>query len=58
MIWKISVKYGLESSAFNSEIANGLLAKNKAMQVQLEVAKLRNKPLAEKYAFFEKTLAI
>jgi aminopeptidase N len=26
------------------------------MQVQLEVAKLRNKPLAEKYAFFKKTL--
>lgn len=49
-------KVWLESSAFNSEIANGLLAKNKSMQVQLEVAKLRNKPLAEKYAFFEKTL--
>jgi aminopeptidase N len=49
-------KVWLESSAFNSEIANGLLAKNKAMQVQLEVAKLRNKPLAEKYAFFKKTL--
>ncbi|QKJ63762.1 M1 family metallopeptidase [Flavobacterium sp. M31R6] len=49
-------KVWLESSAFNSEIANGLLAKNKAMQVQLEVAKLRNKPLADKYAFFEKTL--
>jgi aminopeptidase N len=49
-------KVWLESSAFNSEIANGLLAKNKAMQVQLEVAKLRNKPLVEKYTFFEKTL--
>jgi aminopeptidase N len=49
-------KIWLESSGFNSEIANGLLVKNKAMQVQLEVAKLRNKPLAEKYAFFEKTL--
>jgi aminopeptidase N len=49
-------KVWLESSAFNSEIANGLLAKNKSMQVQLEVAKLRNKPLAEKYAFFEETL--
>ncbi|MDR6844260.1 M1 family metallopeptidase [Flavobacterium granuli] len=49
-------KVWLESSAFNSEIANGLLAKNKSMQVQLEVAKLRNKPLTEKYAFFEKTL--
>lgn len=49
-------KVWLESSAFNSEIANELLAKNKAMQVQLEVAKLRNRPLAEKYVFFEKTL--
>jgi aminopeptidase N len=46
----------LESHGFSSEIANELLAKNKAMQVQLEVAKLRNKPLEEKYAFFEKTL--
>jgi aminopeptidase N len=49
-------KIWLESAGFNSEIANGLLAKNKSMQVQLEVAKLRNKPLAEKYAFFENTL--
>ena len=49
-------KIWLESPGFNNDIANRLLAKNKAMQVQLEVAKLRNKPLAEKYAFFEKTL--
>ena len=49
-------KIWLESPGFNGEIANELLAKNRAMQVQLEVAKLRNKPLAEKYAFFEKTL--
>jgi aminopeptidase N len=49
-------KVWLESAAFDSDIANGLLAKNKAMQVQLEVAKLRSKPLKEKYAFFEKTL--
>jgi len=49
-------KVWLESSSFNSETANNLLAKNKSMQVQLEVNKLRNKPLAEKYAFFEKTL--
>jgi len=49
-------KIWLESPAFNSEIANELLAKNDAMKVQLEAAKLRNKPLAEKYAFFEKTL--
>lgn len=49
-------KTWLESSGFNSEIANELLAKNSAMKVQLEVAKLRNKPLTEKYGFFEKTL--
>ena len=49
-------KVWLETSGFNSEIANALLVKNNAMKIQLEVAKLRNKPLAEKYAFFEKTL--
>jgi aminopeptidase N len=49
-------KVWLETSGFNSEIANALLVKNNAMKVQLEVAKLRNKPLAEKQAFFEKTL--
>ncbi len=49
-------KIWLESSGFNSSIANELLAKNNAMKVQLEAAKLRNKPLSEKYAFFEKTL--
>ncbi|MBW4361761.1 M1 family metallopeptidase [Flavobacterium taihuense] len=49
-------KIWLETPGFNSDIANPLLAKNKAMQVQLEIAKLRNKPLAEKYTFFEKTL--
>ncbi|PWA07872.1 M1 family metallopeptidase [Flavobacterium laiguense] len=49
-------KVWLETSGFNSEIANVLLVKNNAMKVQLEVAKLRNKTLAEKQAFFEKTL--
>ncbi|AOW10171.1 M1 family metallopeptidase [Flavobacterium gilvum] len=49
-------KVWLESSGFNSEIANQLLSKNKSMQIQLEVNKLRSKPLAEKYDFFEKTL--
>jgi aminopeptidase N len=49
-------KIWLESPGFNSEIANTLLAKNNAIQVQLEVAKLRNKSITEKYAFFEKTL--
>jgi aminopeptidase N len=49
-------KVWLETSDFNSDIANALLVKNNAMKIQLEVAKLRNKPLTEKYAFFEKTL--
>jgi aminopeptidase N len=49
-------KVWLESPGFNSEIANQLLAKNSAMVVQLEVAKLRNKPLTEKFDYFEKTL--
>jgi aminopeptidase N len=49
-------KVWLETSGFNSEIANALLLKNDAMKVQLEVAKLRSKPLIDKYAFFEKTL--
>jgi aminopeptidase N len=49
-------KVWLETSGFNSEIANILLMKNNAMKIQLEVSKLRSKPLAEKYTFFEKTL--
>jgi aminopeptidase N len=49
-------KVWLETSGFNSEISNALLVKNNAMKIQIEVAKLRNKPLAEKYAFLEKTL--
>ncbi|PJJ07989.1 aminopeptidase N [Flavobacterium sp. 1] len=49
-------KTWLESPDFSSNIANELLAKNNAMKVQLEIAKLRNKPLTEKYDFFEKTL--
>jgi aminopeptidase N len=49
-------KVWLETAAFNSEISNALLVKNNTMKVQLEVAKLRNKPLAEKYAFFKKIL--
>lgn len=49
-------KVWLETSGFNSEIANTLLIKNNSMKIQFEVAKLRNKPLAEKYVFFEKTL--
>ncbi|WP_281322136.1 M1 family metallopeptidase [Flavobacterium aestivum] len=49
-------KVWLETPVFNTEEANSLLMKNNAMKIQLEVAKLRNKPLSEKYAFFEKTL--
>jgi aminopeptidase N len=49
-------KVWLETSGFNSEIANALLVKNNAMKIQLEVSKQRNKPLVKKYAFFEKTL--
>ncbi|WP_348824747.1 M1 family metallopeptidase [Flavobacterium aestuarii] len=49
-------KVWLESSDFNSNIANELLAKNNAMKIVLEVNKFRNKPIAEKYDFFEKTL--
>ncbi|MBF4472103.1 M1 family metallopeptidase [Flavobacterium sp. HJJ] len=49
-------KVWLESSDFNSTIANELLAKNNAMKIVLEVNKLRSKPIIEKYDFFEKTL--
>jgi aminopeptidase N len=49
-------KVWLETAGFNSNIANALLVKNNAMKIQLEVAKLRNKPLAEKQVFFENTL--
>jgi len=49
-------KVWLETSEFNTQIANELLIKNNAMKVQLEIAKLRNKPLSEKHDFFQKTL--
>ena len=49
-------KVWLESSGFNSNIANELLAKNDAMKVVLEVNRQRSKPLTEKYVLFEKTL--
>jgi len=48
-------KVWLESSSFESDIANALVAKNKAMRTQLEVNQWRNKPLLEKKPFFEKT---
>jgi aminopeptidase N len=49
-------KVWLESSSFDSDIANELLSKNSALKVQLEVAKIRSKPLAEKQFFFEKVM--
>jgi aminopeptidase N len=49
-------KNWLESSKFNTEEANELLLKNKAMQTQFEVDKLKNTLLAEKAPFFAKTL--
>ncbi|WP_348797352.1 M1 family metallopeptidase [Flavobacterium adhaerens] len=49
-------KVWLETPGFNTDIANELLSKNDAMKIQLEVAKLRSKPLLEKRDFFEKTL--
>jgi aminopeptidase N len=49
-------KTWLESTVFDTETANLLLRKNKAIQVRLEVDKLKKTPLAEKEAFFKKTL--
>ncbi len=49
-------KVWLESSSFNSQIANDLLSKNKTAYLLIEIEKLRNKPLSEKKEFFSKTL--
>ena len=49
-------KVWLETSGFNSQIANALLSKNKNIQLLFEIEKLQNKPLSEKNAFFAKTL--
>ena len=49
-------KTWLESTVFDTPTANALLSKNKAIQVRLEVDKLKKTPLAEKDAFFRKTL--
>jgi aminopeptidase N len=49
-------KVWLESSGFNSQIANELLSKNKSIQLLFEIEKLRNKPLIDKKEFFAKTL--
>lgn len=49
-------KVWLESTNFNTQQANGLLSKNKSIQVLFEVEKLKNKPLSEKKEFLEKIL--
>lgn len=49
-------KTWLESTVFDTSTANALLSKNKAIQLRLEVDKLKKTPLAEKEAFFKKTL--
>ncbi|RZJ53731.1 MAG: M1 family peptidase [Flavobacterium sp.] len=49
-------KTWLESSAFDTPTANALLSKNKAIQVRLEVDKLKKTALSEKMDFLVKTL--
>jgi aminopeptidase N len=49
-------KTWLESTAFDTETANALLTKNKAIQIRLEVDKVKKLPLVEKEAFLRKTL--
>lgn len=49
-------KTWLESTVFDTAAANTLLSKNKAIQVRLEVDKLKKTPLIEKEAFLKKTL--
>jgi aminopeptidase N len=49
-------KTWLESTTFDTATANALLSKNKAIQVRLEVDKLKKIPLADKNDFFIKTL--
>lgn len=49
-------KTWLESVAFDTPTANALLSKNKAIQIRLEVDKLKKTPFAEKKDFLIKTL--
>lgn len=49
-------KTWLESTVFDTAAANTLLSKNKAIQIRLEVDKLKKTPLIEKEAFLKKTL--
>jgi len=50
-------KTWLESTAFDTPTANALLSKNKAIQIRLEIDKLKKTPLPEKIEFLRKTLA-
>jgi aminopeptidase N len=49
-------KTWLESTAFDTPTANALLSKNKAIQIRLEIDKLKKTPLPEKIEFLRKTL--
>ncbi len=49
-------KTWLESTVFDTAAANALLSKNKAIQVRLEVDKLKKTPFADKKEFLMKTL--
>jgi aminopeptidase N len=49
-------KVWLENTVFNTQQANSLLLKNKAIQILFEVDKLKNKPLSEKRDFLKKTM--
>ena len=49
-------KTWLESTVFDTPAANALLSKNKAIQIRLEVDKLKKTPIAEKLDFLKKTL--
>ena len=49
-------KVWLESTIFNTQQANSLLLKNKAIHTLFEVDKLKNKPLSEKKEFLEQTM--
>jgi aminopeptidase N len=49
-------KIWLETTTFNTQQANELLSKNKAIQIRLEVDKVNKKPLADKEAFLSKVL--
>jgi aminopeptidase N len=49
-------KVWLETTVFNTQQANSLLLKNKAIQTLFDVDKLKNKPFLEKRDFLEKIM--